>query len=409
MTQGPLAGIRVIEFGAIGPVPFCAMLLADMGADVVQVGRPGPRREARFDVTLRGRRVITLDLKRDQDKAAALALIGRADILLEGNRPGVMERLGLGPDACRARNSRLVYGRMTGWGQDGPLAPTAGHDINYIALTGALHAIGPAQGGPVPPLNLVGDYGGGAMFLAFGVLCALLEARGSGKGQVVDAAMVDGAATLMSLFCGLRARGAWTDRRGSNMLDGGAPWYATYETADGKHVAVGALEEPFWQELLLRLGIAPGALPPREDHAGWEGIRAALALAFRRRDRDEWAAIFRDSDACVSPVMNLAEAVDHEHLTARGCFIDLDGVTQPAPVPRFSRTPGHAHPAADGPEVAAAVFAEWGASPRPDAEARGPATTGTAAVSTVLVRPGQDGAAPPPPPFPDTASKEEEE
>ena len=194
MTQGPLAGIKVIEFGAIGPVPFCAMLLADMGADVVQVGRPGPRREARFDVTLRGRRVLTLDLKRDQDKAAALALIGRADILLEGNRPGVMERLGLGPDACRARNPRLVYGRMTGWGQDGPLAPIAGHDINYIALTGALHAIGPAQGGPVPPLNLVGDYGGGAMFLAFGVLCALLEARGSGKGQVVDAAMVDGAA-----------------------------------------------------------------------------------------------------------------------------------------------------------------------------------------------------------------------
>jgi alpha-methylacyl-CoA racemase len=409
MTEGPLAGVKVIEFGAIGPVPFCAMLLADMGADVVHVGRPGLRREARFDVTLRGRRVIPLDLKRDQDKAVALGLIGRADILLEGNRPGVMERLGLGPDACHARNPRLVYGRMTGWGQDGPLAPTAGHDINYIALTGALHAIGPAQGGPVPPLNLVGDYGGGAMFLAFGVLCALLEARGSGKGQVVDAAMVDGAATLMALFCGLRARGAWTDRRGDNMLDGGAPWYAAYETADGKHVAVGALEEPFWQELLSRLGIAPGTLPPREDRAGWEVIRAALAQAFRRRTREEWAATFRDSDACVSPVMALGEAMDHDHIAARGCFIDLDGVTQPAPAPRLSRTPGRARPAAEGPEVAAAVHADWGVDPRPEAEERVPAMTASAAVSTGHARPGQERAAMPPVPFRDTAGKEKQE
>jgi alpha-methylacyl-CoA racemase len=253
---------------------------------------------------------------------------------------------------------------MTGWGQDGPLAPTAGHDINYISLTGALAAIGPAGGGPVPPLNLVGDYGGGAMFLAFGVLCAVLEARNSGKGQVVDAAMVDGSATLMSLFCSLYAKGRWTDGRGQNALDGGAPWYTTYETADGRYVAVGAIEEPFWRELLARLDIAPDTLPPRTDRTGWNTIRNVLAQSFGKRTRDEWANTFRESDACVSPVLALQEAANHEHVARRGVFIDLDGVKQPAPAPRFSRTPGSARAAAMGPEVVAAVFNAWGVGPK---------------------------------------------
>jgi len=360
-SRGALAGVRVVEFAAIGPVPFCAMMLADMGADVVQIARPGPARDLRHDITMRGRRIVTLDLKREQDRATALDLLARADILLEGNRPGVMERLGLAPETCQARNPRLVYGRMTGWGQDGPLAPTAGHDINYIALTGALHAIGTAASGPVPPLNLVGDYGGGAMFLAFGVLCALIEARSSDRGQVVDAAMVDGASTLMALFWGMRARGVWSDRRGENLLDGSTPWYATYETADGGHMAVGALEEAFWQALLTGLGIAAEALPARQDRAGWPRIRTALATRFRQKTRAEWTAVFAQTDACVTPVMALSEVPAGPHLAARGSLFERDGVMQPAPAPRLSRTPGDPRPAVI--DDVQAILRGWDAVP----------------------------------------------
>ncbi|WP_321818719.1 MULTISPECIES: CaiB/BaiF CoA-transferase family protein [unclassified Paraburkholderia] len=363
MKSGPLSGLKVVEFGAIGPVPFCATMLADMGADVVQIARPDARLDP-DDVMMRGRRAFALDLKQPEGRDAALDLVERADILLEGNRPGVMEQLGLGPDACLARNPRLVYGRMTGWGQTGPLAARAGHDINYISLTGALAAIGQAGGAPVPPLNLVGDYGGGAMFLAFGVLCGHLESRTSGKGQVVDAAMVDGSAMLMALFCRMTAQRRWVPERGSNMLDGGAPWYTTYATADNRYVAVGALEEPFWNVLLERLDIAPQSLPPRGERSGWGVIREALAARFARKTRDQWAALFDDTDACVSPVLDLDEAAGHAHIASRGTFIELNGTTQPAPAPRFGRTPGEARSAACGPGMAAQVFASWGVPPR---------------------------------------------
>ena len=363
--EGPLAGVKVLEFSAIGPVPFCAMLLADMGADVVHIARPGRQPDPEVDVTLRGRRIVTLSLKEDADNRIARELAGRSDILLEGNRPGVMERLGLGPDTCRALNPRLIYGRMTGWGQDGPLAPRAAHDINLIALTGALHAIGPAGGGPVPPLNLLGDYGGGALFLAFGVVCALLEARASGRGQVIDAAMIDGVAMLMSQCCTQLAKGTWSEQRGGNLLDGGAPWYATYETADGKYVAVGALEEKFWRELLVRLGIEPDTLPPRESRADWGVIRDALARTFRRRTRDEWTGVFRGADACLSPVLELGETGSHEHMASRGCFTQIHGMMQPTPAPRFSRTPGRIRATTSGPDTRAAVLQDWGISQPP--------------------------------------------
>jgi alpha-methylacyl-CoA racemase len=362
MKQGPLTGVKVIEFGAIGPVPFCAMLLADMGADVVQLARPQTRVDT-GDPLLRGRRVVALDMKREHERDMALELIAQADILLEGNRPGAMEKLGLGPDACLARNPRLVYGRMTGWGQQGPLAALAGHDINYISLTGVLDAIGEAGGPPVPPLNLAGDYGGGAMFLAVGVLSAYIESRASGLGQVVDAAMVDGSATLMSLFCRMSAQGRWTGERGSNMLDGGAPWYATYPTADGRYMAVGALEEPFWKELLARLNIDQDSLPSRSDRSGWGTIRQVLGDRFMQRTRDEWATLFGDSDACVSPVLGLNEAPQHAHLAARGTFVDSNGLMQPAPAPRFSRTPGRIRETFSGDDMAASVFESWGIKP----------------------------------------------
>lgn len=338
MKRGPLSGVRVIEFSALGPVPFCAMLLADMGADIVRIARPGTRTDA-DDFMQRGRRIVPLDLKSPADRHTALELVGHADIVLEGSRPGVMEKLGLGPDVCLARNPRLVFGRMTGWGQTGPLAATAGHDINYIALAGALDAIGPPNGAPVPPLNLLGDYGGGAMFLAFGALCALWEARNSGEGQVIDAAMVDGTATLMSLFCKLSGLGQWNDSRGTNLLDGGAPWYGTYRTQDNRYVAVGAIEEPFWQLLLTQLEIPSDSLPPRSDKTGWPVIRAALAERFSSLPRDAWAAHFRNSDACVSPVLSLHEAARHEHMAARRSYgVDSD-MLRPAPAPRLSRTP----------------------------------------------------------------------
>ncbi len=366
--MGPLKGIRVVEMAGIGPAPFCGMLLADMGADVVRIDRPAGAadlgidlgQDARVHITARGKRSAAIDLKRPEGQAAALALIGRADALIEGFRPGTMERLGLSPARCLGRHPRLVYGRMTGWGQTGPLAAAAGHDIDYIALTGALHAIGtPAQ--PLPPLNLVGDYGGGAMFLAFGVACALLECARTGQGQVVDAAIVDGATSLMAPAYAMLAAGLWRDERGANYLDGGAPWYGTYETADGGHVAVGAIEERFYAELLERLGLDPAALPPREDRARWPLLRERLAARFRSRSRDEWAALFEGTDACVAPVLGMREAHRHPHNRARDIFIDIDGVVQPAPAPRFSRTPP------DTPSVGSvrgqdtlAVMRDWG-------------------------------------------------
>ncbi|MGE8317859.1 MAG: CaiB/BaiF CoA transferase family protein [Comamonas sp.] len=342
-----LRGIRVLEFEAIGPAPFGAMLLADMGADVLRVNRAVPAGDLGFrpdggrrvDITGRGRRSVTLDLKQPEGVAAALELVARADVLVEGLRPGVMEKLGLGPDAALARNPRLVYARMTGWGQDGPLAQRAGHDLNYIALSGVLAAIGPAGGKPVVPLNLVGDYGGGGMLLALGVLAALLQVQRGGAGQVVDAAMAEGAAQLGAVFWGLQGTGRWNEARGSNLLDGGAPWYDTYETRDGKYMAVGAVESRFYAELVERLGLARAGLPGQHERAGWPRLRAAFAEAFASRSRDEWAAVFADSDACVAPVLSFAEAPAHPHHQARGSFVEIDGVVQPGPAPRFSATP----------------------------------------------------------------------
>jgi alpha-methylacyl-CoA racemase len=343
--MGPLAGIRILEFEAIGPAPFCNMLLADMGADVLLVdrlddARLGFGRERWYDVMFRGRRSITLDLKRDDGVTAALMLADKADAVIEGFRPGVMERMGLGPEKLLARSPKLVYGRMTGWGQQGPLARRAGHDIDYIALAGALHAIGRAQDAPVPPLNLVGDFGGGGMLLAFGVACALFEAQRSGKGQVVDAAMIDGASLLTTMMWGMQAAGHWSDERGSNVLDSGAPWYDTYETQDGKFVAIGAIEPKFYAELLERLGIADEALPDQQDRAGWSALRKRFAAAFLTRTRDEWCRIFDDSDACFAPVLTFREAAAHPHAIARNAHVAIGSVTQPAPAPRFSRTPG---------------------------------------------------------------------
>jgi len=336
---GALQGVRVLELAGIGPGPFAATLLADQGAEVIRIERPGPegRDEVRHDpVTTRGRAAVrTLDLKSAQGREALLAEVERADILLEGFRPGVMERLGLGPGDCHARNPRLVYGRMTGWGQTGPLAPRAGHDINYIALAGVLHAIGPEEK-PVPPLNLIGDFGGGALYLAFGVLAALLRARSSGQGQVVDAAMVDGAFSLMGMIFGRIAAGHWHDGvRGTNSLDGGRPWYDTYATADGRHMAVGANEPQFYRLLCEGVGLTAQEAAMRDDPSAWPTLRQRLAARFATRTRDEWSAIFGNSDACVSPVLTLAEAAAHPHNAARGNTYVQDGVLQPATAPRI--------------------------------------------------------------------------
>ncbi len=359
--MGALHGIRVLEFEALGPAPFCGMLLAGLGADVLVVERPGKSTARPTELLRRGKRSIVLDLKTPQGVQAALTLARKADVLIEGLRPGVMERLGLGPETACERNRRLVYGRMTGWGQTGPLAPTAGHDINYIALTGALHAIGPSGGAPVAPLNLVGDYGGGGMYLAFGILAAVVEAQRSGRGQVVDAAMVDGASLLATHFHGLLARRAWNDVRGTNMLDGGAPWYAVYETKDGGHVAVGAIEPQFYAVLLEKLGIDSTALPERSDRGGWPVIRQRFAAAFRARERDEWAAHFEAGDACVTPVLSFSEASQHPHAVARAAFATTAGVPQPAPGPRLSRTPADIgrEPPARG-EGARRALTDWG-------------------------------------------------
>jgi alpha-methylacyl-CoA racemase len=343
VATGPLAGLRVVEFAAIGPVPFCGMLLADLGASVVRVDRlGGSRSEHAVPVLDRGRASIALDLRKSGAVEVALRLVATADALLEGYRPGVMEKIGLGPDACLARNPRLVYGRLTGWGRDGPLAQTAGHDINYIALTGALNAIGEAHRGPVPPMNMLGDFGGGAMLLAVGVLAALLEARVSGRGQVVDAAMTDGTALLMTLIYELKQLGQWNSRRGANLFDGGAPFYATYECADGGYIAVGAYEEVFYRELLERLGIAETRFASQWERSQWPALRRALADTFRTRTREEWAAHFAGSDACVTPVLDLDEAPRHPHNRARGTFAGPAAAELPAAAPRFGRTPAAA-------------------------------------------------------------------
>ena len=364
--SGPLTGVKVLEIAGIGPGPFCGMLLADMGADVLRVDRLqasdlGLLVEPKYDIMPRGRRSIALDLKQPESIQTVLTLAARADALIEGFRPGVTERLGLGPDACLARNPRLVYGRITGWGQDGPLAQAAGHDINYIALTGALHAIGRKGEAPVPPLNLVGDFGGGGMYLAFGIACALFEARASGKGQVIDAAMTEGAASLMAMFFGRMAAGHWRDERGVNVLDTGAPWYNVYETADGKHVAIGSIEGRFYAELLARLGLDPKTLPGQHERKRWPELHAAFTAAFETRTRDEWCRQMEGTDVCFAPVLSLAEAPQHAHNRARGAFAEIDGVVQPAPTPRFSRTPGAiARGAPRRGEGGAQALADWG-------------------------------------------------
>ncbi|URM99861.1 CoA transferase [Actinomadura madurae] len=340
--RGPLAGIRVVEPAGIGPGPFAGMILAEMGADVVRVDRPArgvlDAAEPAADLLGRGKRSIVLDLKRPEAVAALLDLCDTADVLLEGFRPGVAERLGLGPDRLHARNARLVYGRMTGWGQDGPDAATAGHDIAYIAPTGALHAIGAAGGAPAIPLNLVGDLGGGAAYLVMGVLAAVLEARSTGRGQVVDAAIVDGTVHLLGIVHGLLADGRWSDERGTNLLDGGAPFYAVYRTLDGEHMAVGALEPQFFAAFVRLLGVDVDPAD-QADRGRWGDMRAAFAAAFATRTRREWTEVFAGSDACVAPVLSLREAAGHPHLAERRCLVEVDGVLQSMPAPRFSRHP----------------------------------------------------------------------
>jgi alpha-methylacyl-CoA racemase len=361
--MGPLRGVRVLEIASIGPGPFAGMMLADMGADVLRLdrlARRGPSNAAR-EVMHRGRPCVGVDLKHEAGIGVTLELIERADVLIEGFRPGVMERLGLGPEPCLARNPKLIYGRMTGWGQDGPLAQVAGHDLTYIALAGALHGMGEAGGKPVVPLNLVGDFGGGGMLLAFGIACALLETARSGRGQVVDAAMIDGASLLMSMFHGMRASGAHREERGVNMIDGGAHFYATYETLDGEHLAVAALEPQFYAELLERIGIDPAGLPAQMDRAQWPQMKLRFAAVFKQKTRAQWAELLEHTESCVAPVLRMSEAMEHPHLRARGNFIDLGGVAQPAPAPRFSRTPPEVTrpPSPPGADTQAGLLA-WG-------------------------------------------------
>jgi alpha-methylacyl-CoA racemase len=337
--QGPLAGLRVIEFAGIGPGPFACMLLSDMGADVVTIDRPTRQMGDRNNITGRGRSVVLADLKDAAAREEVLSLLEHADVLVEGFRPGVMERLGFGPDVVAARNPRLVYGRMTGWGQHGPLAHAAGHDLNYIAIAGALHAIGPAGGAPVPPLNLVGDYGGGALYLAFGILSAIFERSRSGQGQVVDAAMVDGASSLMSIFFGMAASGAWnTKERAANLLDGGSPFYDTYATSDSQWVSIGSLEPKFFAELVQRIGLDTSYLKRQYDRRCWPEMRADITRLIAAKTRDEWSALLEGTDVCFAPVLRIDEVAQHPHAVARGGYIDLNGITQPAPAPRFSRS-----------------------------------------------------------------------
>jgi alpha-methylacyl-CoA racemase len=366
---GPLSDVKVIEIAGIGPGPFAAMMLSDMGADVVRVDR-AQSVERGFDpgwmeVLNRGRRSIGIDLKHPDGVETILRMVEHADALIEGFRPGVAERLGIGPGPCRARNPKLVYGRMTGWGQDGPYSQAAGHDINYISLAGALAHFGRAGGKPTPPMNIVGDFGGGGMLLAFGVVCAVLEARSSGEGQVVDAAMVDGSAALMAMTWGLRAMGVFDEENlGGNVLDTGAPFYDTYETADGKFVSVGALEPQFFAELVERLGLAGEDLPAQMDRTRWAELRERFTKVFKSKTRAEWREILEETDACFAPVLTMTEATEHPHVRARATVVELDGVQQPAPAPRFSRTPGSIQRRAAQPgEHTDEALTDWGFGP----------------------------------------------
>ncbi len=364
--MGPLAGYKVVELAGIGPAPFCAMLLADMGAEVLRIDRVQPSHlgievDTRFELLARGRRSVALDLKHEDGIATVLSLVKNADALIEGFRPGVMERLGLGPDVCTQSNAKLVYGRVTGWGQEGMLAKDAGHDLNYIALAGMLGCIGEKDGRPLPPLNLVGDFGGGAMFLAFGIVCALLEANRSGKGQVVDAAMVDGAAYLGTMMYGFFASGIWDLRRGTNVLDSGAPYYDTYETADGLFISIAAIEPKFYANLLKALDLEDANLPAQHDKAGHAELREVFAAKIKTRTRDEWCDRMQNRDICFAPVLSLDEVASHPHNTERSTFLNRDGVVQPAPAPRFSRTEPQAGitPVAAGCHTREALI-EWG-------------------------------------------------
>ncbi|WP_422007308.1 CaiB/BaiF CoA transferase family protein [Pyruvatibacter mobilis] len=339
MGKGPLSGVKVLEFAGIGPGPFCAMLLSDMGADVIRIDRKGAQGGSKFDITARGRKSIALDLKNPDAIETVLKLVEKADILQEGFRPGVMERLGLGPDVVLKRNPKIVYGRMTGWGQEGPLALAAGHDINYISLTGALHAIGPKEGKPVPPLNLVGDFGGGALYLAMGMLAALLSARETGKGQVVDTAMTDGATSLMSMFFGFMASGMWEDDRYRNMLDGGAHFYDTYECSDGKFISIGSIEPQFYALLREKAGLDDAAYDAQMDKSKWPELKDKIAAVFKTKSRDEWCGIMEGTDICFAPVLSIGEAKDHPHNKARETIVEIDGVVQPNVAPRFFGTP----------------------------------------------------------------------
>jgi alpha-methylacyl-CoA racemase len=336
--MGPLTGTKIIELAGIGPGPFCGMLLADMGAEVIRVDRPGQAARRPKDVLTRGRKSIAVDLKSEAGKEVVLKLCESSDVIFEGFRPGVTERLGLGPDECMARNPGLVYGRMTGWGQEGPMAQAAGHDINYISLNGALHAIGEAGGKPVPPLNLVGDFGGGGMFLAFGIVCALLEAKHSGKGQVVDTAMIDGAATLMGMFFTMQGAGAFSMDRGTNLLDGGAHFYGSYETSDGKYISLGSIEPQFYALLVEKAGLDPERFAAQMDSGKWVELKADLTEVFKTKTREQWRDIMEGTDVCFAPILALDEVQHHPHNIARNSYIELDGIVQPAPAPRFSRT-----------------------------------------------------------------------
>jgi len=376
--MGPLQGTRIIEIAGIGPGPFAGVMLADMGAEVLRVERPGggpfsqAAQEPSFDLLNRGKRCICVDLKREKGTETALRLVERADALFEGFRPGVIEKLGLGPEVCLERNPRLVFGRMTGWGQDGPLARAAGHDINYISLSGALHAVGRRGEKPTIPLNLVGDFGGGGLMLAYGIVCALLEARISGRGQVVDTSMVEGAAALMMSIYGAQQYGFWSEERGNNLLDSGAPFYEVYETADNRYISLGALEPQFYEELVRHLDLAGEDLPPQFDSGGWEALRERFTALFKTRTRDEWCALLEGSDACFAPVLAMSEVHEHPHNVARGSFIECAGVRQPRPVPRFSRTdPARVQrPPARAGEHTDEALRDWGFAPPELAELR---------------------------------------
>jgi len=367
--SGPLQGLRVIEMPAIGPVPFCGMLLADLGADVLRIDRAsdadlGLPLEPRYELLGRGKRSLVVDLKAEGAIDLMHRIVEKADVLLEGFRPGTMERLRLGPDVLLARNPRLIFGRMTGWGQTGPQSGTAGHDINYIALTGALDAIGLAGTKPTAPLNLVGDFGGGSLYLALGILSALHERQQSGQGQVVDAAMVDGAASLMTMFYGMLEAGEWQVRRGANVIDSGAPWYDTYECSDGGFIALGAVEEKFYRELVIALGLEFDALPDRNERGNWPAIRSAFAARIRERTRGEWCEIMAGKDACFAPVLSMREAPHHPQIASRQTFVEIDDIVQPAPAPRFSRTPGRIRSAPISRGAGGAdALREWGIEP----------------------------------------------